>query len=60
MENNSMNKYLVVFQFPDGEISNRILNAEKLTEDVVIACEAGMDIDKESYVTILNIIKLDE
>lgn len=29
MENNSMNKYLVVFQFYDGSIYNRILKAEK-------------------------------
>lgn len=52
-----MNKYLVVYQFPDGKISNRILKAEKLAEDVISTWE--VTIDEDSYVTILNIIKLD-
>lgn len=58
MEDKNMNKYLVVYRLPDGEISNRILKAEKLTEDVITAWE--VTIDEDCYVTILNIIKLDE
>lgn len=58
MEDNNMNKYLVVYRLSDGEISNRILNAEKLTEDVITAWEVTME--EDCYVTILNIIKLDE
>lgn len=58
MEDKNMNKYLVVYRLPDGEISNRILKVEKLTEDVIIAWE--VTIDEDCYVTILNIIKLDE
>lgn len=58
MEDKNMNKYLVVFQFLDGEISNRILNVEKLTEDIIVSWE--VTIEEDCYVTILNIIKLDE
>lgn len=58
MEDKNMNKYLVVYRLPDGEISNRILKAEKLTEDIITAWE--VTIDEDCYVTILNIIKLDE
>ena len=58
MVNKITNKYLVVFQFPDGLILNRILNAEKLTEDVISSWEDK--IEEDWYVTILNIIKLDE
>ncbi len=58
MEDKNMNKYLVVYRLPDGEISNRILKAEKLTEDVITAWEET--IEEDCYVTILNIIKLDE
>ena len=53
-----MNKYLVVFQLPNGLIYNRILNAKKLTEDVISSWEDK--IEEDWYVTILNIIKLDE
>ena len=35
MEDKNMNKYLVVFQFSDGSIYNRILKAEKITEEVI-------------------------
>ena len=59
MENSSMNKYLVVFQFPDGLILNRILNAEKLTEEVIKVWKFK-SLDSAHHVTILNIIKLDE
>ena len=58
MENKNMNKYLVVFQLPNGLIYNRILNAKKLTEDVISSWEDK--IEEDWYVTILNIIKLDE
>lgn len=58
MEDKNMNKYLVVYQFPDGEISNRVKEAKKITEDVISTWE--VTIDEDSYVTILNIIKLDE
>lgn len=58
MEDKNMNKYLVVYRLPDGEISNRILNAKTLTEDVITAWEVA--IEEDCYVTILNIIKLDE
>lgn len=58
MEDKNMNKYLVVYRLPDGEISNRILNAKTLTEDVITAWE--VTIEEDCYVTILNIIKLDE
>lgn len=58
MEDKNMNKYLIVYRLPDGEISNRILKAEKLTEDVITAWE--VTIDEDCYVTILNIIKSDE
>lgn len=58
MENKNTNKYLVVYQLPDGLIYNRILNAKKLTEDVISSWEDK--IEEDWYVTILNIIKLDE
>lgn len=58
MENKNTNKYLVVYQLPNGLIYNRILNAKKLTEDVISSWED--EIEEDWYVTILNIIKLDE
>ena len=58
MENKTTNKYLVVYQLPIGLIYNRILNAKKLTEDVISSWEDK--IEEDWYVTILNIIKLDE
>ena len=54
-----MNKYLVVFQFPNGLIINRILNAEKLTEEVIKGWKFK-SLDFAYRATILNIIKLDE
>ena len=59
MENSSMNKYLVVFQFSDGSIYNRILKAEKITEEVIKVWTLKT-FDAAYRATILNIIKLDE
>ena len=54
-----MNKYLVVFQFYDGSIYNRILKAEKITEEVIKVWILNT-FDAAYHATILNIIKLDE
>ena len=54
-----MNKYLVVYQFSDGSIYNRILKAEKITEEVIKVWTLNT-FDAAYHVTILNIIKLDE
>ena len=59
MEDKNMNKYLVVYQFSDGSIYNRILKAEKITEEVIKVWT--LKILHTTYrATILNIIKLDE
>ena len=54
-----MNKYLVVYQFSDGSIYNRILKAEKITEEVIKGWKFR-SLDFAYRATILNIIKLDE
>lgn len=59
MEDKNMNKYLVVFQFSDGSIYNRILKAEKITEEVIKVWTLKT-FDAAYRATILNIIKLDE
>lgn len=59
MEDKNMNKYLVVYQFSDGSIYNRILKAEKITEEVIKVWKFKT-LHTTYRVTILNIIKLDE
>ena len=59
MENKNMNKYLVVYQFSDGSIYNRILIAEKITEEIIKVWTLKT-LNTTYRVTILNIIKLDE
>ncbi len=54
-----MNKYLVVYQLPNDIILNKIMEAEKITEDIISDWEA-LKLDDDCIVTILNIIKLDE
>lgn len=53
-----MNKYFVVYQFPDGTILNKVITADKITEELITSFETKVSCD--SFVTILNIIKLDE